>query len=145
MLDTERYWHILHNQEQQGMRFQSLLKDYSDFMQPTLDLYLQHVPAKYERNPKMIIKYTAIFALVFGAINGFLIGDLSQGVTTQFFTHFILAPLFFLMWCIVYIPAYLVGRKHPLLGRILKISITVIVLLAAVFYFTWKLFGAKFT
>lgn len=144
-LDTERYWSILHNQEQQGMRFQSLLKDYSEFMQPTIDLYLQHVPAKYERNPKMIIWYTAIFALVFGAINGLLIGDMPQGVTTQFFTHFILAPVFFLVWCIVYIPAYLVGRKHPLLGRILKITITVIVLLAAAFYFAWKLFGTKFT
>jgi len=145
MLDTERYWDIVHNHEQQGMKFQSLLKDYAQFMEPTLDRYLLHVPAKYDRNPKMIIKYTALFALGFGAVNGFLIGDLASGLTTQFFSHFILAPFFFIVWCIVYIPAYLVGKRHPTLGKVLKITITVIVILAALFYFTWAVFGSKFT
>lgn len=145
ILDTERYWDILHRQEAQGMKFQSLLKDYAQFMEPTLDRYLLHVPAKHDRNPKMIIKYTALFALGFGVINGLLTGNLAEGMATQFFTHFILAPIFFIIWCIVYIPAYLVGKRHPTLGKILKIAITVIVLLAALFYFTWAVFGSNYT
>lgn len=145
MLDTERYWDIVQNQEQAGLQFQSLLKDYAHFMGPTIDRYLQHVPAKYERNPKMILKYTALFALAFGAVDGLLIGDLAGGMTTQFFSHFVLAPVFFLIWCIVYIPAYLAGKRHPLLGKILKVTITIIVILAVLFYFTWKVFGPKYT
>ena len=93
----------------------------------------------------MIIKYTALFALGFGTVNGLLTGNLAEGFATQFFSHFVLAPIFFLMWCIVYIPAYLVGKRHPTLGKILKVTITVIVILAALFYFTWAVFGAKFT
>ena len=145
ILDTERYWEIVHSQEKQGMKFQSLLKDYAAFMEPTIDRYLIHVPAKYDRNPKMIVKYTALVALGFGAVNGFLTGDLAGGMATQFFTHFILVPVFLLFLCILYIPAYLVGKKHPVLGKILKVTILVLLILAALFYFTWKVFGPEFT
>ena len=144
-LDTDRYWQLLQNHEKQGMRFQSLLKDYIQFMEPTLDRYLLHVPARHDRNPRMILRYTSLFALAFGLIDGFLTGNLANGLITQFFSQFILAPFFFLVWCIAYIPAYLVGKKHPALGRILKIIITVVVILAALFYFTWAVFGSKFT
>ena len=139
-LDTERYWDLMHTQEHQGMKFQSLLKDYAAFMEPTIDRYLMHVPAKYDRNQKMIVKYTALFALIFGAFDGLLIGNLGEGITTQFLTHFILVPIFFLILCIFYIPAYLIGKKHPTLGKILKILIAVIVIFTALFYFTWKAF-----
>lgn len=144
-LDTERYWDIVQRQEEQGLRFQSLFKDYVAFMEPTINRYLMHVPAKHDRNPIMIIKYTALFALGFGAVNGILTGDLAGGMITQFFSHFVLAPIFFVIWCIAYIPAYLVGKKHPKLGRILKIVIAVIVILTALFYFTWKVFGSSIT
>ena len=143
MLDTERYWEIIQNQEQQGLRFQSLLKDYAAFMEPTLDRYLLHVPAAHDRNPKMVIRYTAIFALVIGSINGILTGNLVGGLSKQFTRYFILAPIAFILWCIAYIPAYLVGKKYPRLGRILKMTITVLVIFAALFCFTWVMFGSK--
>lgn len=140
-LDTNRYWEIIHTYEKQSMRFQSLMKDYTSFMEPTLDRYLLHVPAKHERTPRMIIKYTAIFVIVFGGLNGIFTGDLVSGLSTQFISHFILAPIGFFAWCIAYLPAYLVGKKYPQLGRILKVTITVLVILTALFYFTWVIFG----
>ncbi len=141
ILDTERYWDIIQGKEAQGFRFQSLIQDYTKFMEPTLERYLLHVPAKYDRNPKMILKYTAVFALAFGLINGVLIGDLPKGLSTQFFSHFILAPLALLMWCILYIPAYFVSKKFPKLGNVIKVAVTILVLLAAVVYFAWAVFG----
>lgn len=143
-LDTERYWEIIHSKEQQGFRFQSLVKDYTEFMEPTLDRYLMHVPAKHDRNPRMIVKYTAFFALGLGILNAILTGDIFTGLASQFVSHFILAPLGFLMWCILYIPAYFVGKKHPRLGKCLKVVITVAVILAAVIYFAWAIFGPAY-
>lgn len=136
-LDIERYWEIIHKKEMQGFRFQSLLQDYAKFMEPTLDRYLMHVPAKHDRNPHMILKYTALLALGWGFFYSILTGDFIGSFTTQFTTYFVLVPLGFLIWCVAYIPAYLVGRKHPRLGMILKGIITAAVLLGAVIFFVY--------
>lgn len=145
VLDTERYWDIIQGKEQEGFRFQSLTKDYMEFMKPVTDLYLLHVPARHERNPRMIIKYTAIFALILGAINSLFSGDALGSFSRSFGGRFILAPLGFLMWCVLYIPAYLVGKKYPRVGKVLKVVITVAVILAAVLYFAWAVFGPEYT
>lgn len=141
VLDTKRYWELLRQQEHQGLKFHSIVKDYAVFMEPTINRYLIHVPIGKDRNPKMILKHTALFALGFGVLNGLVTGDFLGGMTTQFFSHFVLAPLGFLLWCIVYIPAYVIGKKHPRLGTFLKVSATVLVIFSAVFYITWAVLG----
>lgn len=102
VLDAERYWDIIHQHEKQGMKFQSLLKDYAQFMEPTLDRYLLHVPSKHDRNPKMIIKYTALFTLGFGAINGLLTGNLIGGIDNTVFQSFYFCTdfLYHVVYCI---------------------------------------------
>ena len=108
-LDTERYWGIIHDQEQLGARFQSLASDYINFLGHTLLLPSYWIPEGQWHNPKGILKYIAGWSLALAALYSLtgksFLGTFASGVSGR--------VLGILIWGILLLPLYFLGRKNP--------------------------------
>lgn len=140
ILDTERYWGIIQEKEQQGFKFHSFLKDYMSFMEPVVDWYLLHVPNGEDRSLKKILKYSLYWALGFAAFDTLLTGDFTGSLLDNLGTVFIGWPITFLGWCILFLPVYFIRKKYPKLANILWVLFPTVVLLGVIFLFTWLVF-----
>lgn len=109
VLDTERYWDIVQNQELLGFQFQSLASDYINFIAPTLS-WLYWTPEDAWHSPVRILKYILGWSLLFALLNKLILGvSFGEQLGIQFFGK--LGGL--LVWCILLLPVYFIGRKHP--------------------------------
>lgn len=108
-LDAERYWDIVQNQELHGFQFQSLASDYINFIAPTLS-WLYWTPEDVWHSPARILKYILGWSILFALLNKFLLGvSFGEQLGIQFFGK--LGGL--LVWCVLLLPVYLIGRKNP--------------------------------
>ena len=127
-LDTERYWDILRQKEQQGYGFQSLVKDYIDFFGSTVLSPGYWIPEDSWHSPRGILKYTVfwsiLMALLYALIGRSFLGTLTAGITGR-----ILGILF---WGLLLLPLYLWARQKPAVRDFLEKWLPVFWLVLAV-------------
>ena len=140
-LDTERYWHIIHQQELSGLRFQSLTSDYITFIAPTLS-WLYWIPENAWHKPGQVILYLFAWSTLFSLINKFLLGvSFTDQLGLQFFGK--LGGI--AVWGILFLPVYFISRKNPKVGeivsKILIIAIPIIALVIVAYCFCLPFFA----
>ena len=108
MLDTERYWEIIQNQEPLGFRFQSLASDYINFAAPTLS-WMYWVPEDAWHSPLRVVKYLLGWSLLFAVLYRLIGESFGEKLGTRFFGS--IAGI--LIWGVLLLPIYLIGKKHP--------------------------------
>ena len=111
MLDAERYWDIIQNQEPLGFRFQSLAEDYIYFVSPTLS-WLYWVPEDAWHNPLHIGKYLLGWSLLFAVFYRFVGKDFGESIISRFFGS--IGGIVF--WGILFLPIYIISKRNPKLA-----------------------------
>lgn len=116
MLDTERYWQIIQEKEQQGLHFQSLLHDYIQYMGDILtkDGFIFWLWDVDWKKPKKVLQRLLGAAVLYICLYSF-----SYDLTIPKAILFTLRS--FLFWTILiavlHIPIFLIGRSHPKLAE----------------------------
>ncbi len=136
-LDTERYWNILQNSEQQGFQFKSLLDDYLKFTEIGYEFFLWPLPGDSLRSPwKVGIFLTAMCS--FYALWQSLLFD------RNFFHAFIIQMLSclngFLIWTAIFLPLFLLSRKRPKLADTLMSALLIAIPVGLVALMMWGVF-----
>lgn len=109
ILDAEKYWSLIHEQENSGFRFQSLANDYINFIAPTLS-FLYWTPEEAWHNPFRIMKYILGWSILFALLNRFILGvSFGEQLGIQFFGK--LGGIF--VWGILLLPVYFIGKQNP--------------------------------
>ena len=112
-LDTDRYWELIRSGEAQGLRFQTLLNDYLDFTELNYKWLFWSLPIDNLRKPRNV----ALWILGISALHSLL--KLPLGV--PFFRNFFISVMQMItsitIWTAVFIPIYLLRRKHPKLAE----------------------------
>ena len=140
-LDTERYWQILHDQEQKGYRFQSLVEDYLNFAEVGYEWLIWPLPVDNLRKPLNLF----LFILVISAINA-LSASFVNGA--NFFSMLILGILSWIrnivLWTAFFVPLYLLSKRKPKLAdrimSIFMIAFPVAIFTVLVWLF-WKMYS----
>lgn len=133
-LDTDRYWEIIHDQEQLGFQFQSLASDYINFLAPTLS-WAYWIPEDAWHSPLRIVKYLLGWSVLLAALYSFLGKSFGREIVTNFF-GFICGII---VWGIILLPVYFIGKKKPKLAETLKVLIPVGMLIFVFGYLCWLL------
>ncbi len=142
-LDTERYWQLIQDKEEQGLQFRSLVKDYLEFMEPVYDAVFWMVqPSDRHHTGRRFLKNIAVY---FAMVLPFsIIVSLGTGTPLAENTWDMFMMIFrkLLFWSVVMIPLFFLGRKY---GKALKTTwvdvylyvtlILILLLLAAAGYF----------
>ena len=63
-LDTERYWEIVQEKEQQGFQFQSIVYDYLNFMRPILEWVFWYIPEGEQDSLWKVLKCILILSAI---------------------------------------------------------------------------------
>lgn len=122
-LDTERYWTILQNSEQQGYQFKSLLEDYLSFTETGYSWFLWPLPGEDLRNPWKVISFILIFSALYSAVESFLLGVV---FLHAFLRHFLMFLLGLILWTAVLLPMYLLSKRKPKLADKLMTALIVV-------------------
>ena len=135
ILDAEKYWSLIHEQENSGFRFHSLANDYINFIAPTLS-WLYWTPEDAWHKPLRIIKYILGWSILFALINSFTLGiSFSEQLGIQFFGK--LGGIF--VWGILLLPVYFIGKQNAKVAdriqKFLIIAIPIIALLIVCYCF----------
>lgn len=134
VLDTERYWEIIHDQEQLGFQFQSLASDYINFLAPVLS-WAYWIPEDAWHSPLRIVKYLLGWSVLFAFLGSFTGGSFGESLGSGFYG----AIRGIVIWGIILLPVYFIGRKKPKLAETLKVLIPVGMLILVFGYFCWVL------
>ncbi len=107
-LDVERYWDLIRTQEAQGLQFQALVDDYLKFTEVNYEWFLWPLPGSALRRPWTVAIYVVILSCL--------------AALTQLYTGEAFLPAFFhqiinfvrglLMWTAIFIPIYLLSKRH---------------------------------
>lgn len=132
-LDTDRYWDMLQEKEQQGYQFQSLASDYISFLGHTLLFPSYWIPEDQWHNPMGILKYIAGWSLAIAALYSFIgesfLGTFTSGVSSRILGIFI--------WGILLLPLYFLGKMNPKIREFLEKWLPVFWIILAVFLSVW--------
>ena len=113
ILDAERYWYIIQEKETRGMKFQSLVYDYTDFLKPVLQGFFWYIPEGEWFSLGNILKCALIFSVMSGVL-GMISGSSFFAV---FFRDILSTILTVLLWVILLIVPYIVSRKDSKKGK----------------------------
>ena len=131
MLDTERYWKIIHDQEQLGFQFQSLVYDYLDFMKPILEWVFWYIPEGEWNSLWNIGKCILFFTILNGAL-GILAGD---NFFLAFWDEILAAGRTILIWAALLLIPYLIHKKNPEKGKRLRTIVAIITAVSCIILF----------
>lgn len=142
ILDTERYWQLLHDREAQGHRFQSLLDDYLNFTEIGYEWLIWPLPVENLRKPRNL----CLFILAISALNALSACLLSDENFFYMFAKGILSWLRSIaLWTALFVPLYLLSKRKPKLAdRIMRIFMIAfpITILAVVIWVFLKMYTA---
>lgn len=103
-LDTEHYWRVIHEKEQQGERFVDIMADYWSLFSPILYRKFHIDP---EKGVKKGIGKFLLICFLFALWATFV---LKAGSFWENFFHW---PIVVLAVLAITLPIFLLGRKHP--------------------------------
>ena len=137
-VDTDRYWDLIHQQEQQGLHFAELVDDYLKFTELQYAWLFWPLPIESFRSPWKLAIYVLLTS-AFMAIPSLL----EDGNYLLSFVDKIFGCLCaFILWTAVFAPVYLLSKKKPKLANgimtafliampVLVVLITALVLMSA--------------
>lgn len=124
VLDTERYWVLIQQQEEKGFRFKSLMEDYLKFSEINYQWLFWPLPVEDLRSPWKVCLFILAASLL-GSFGIMLGSDLS------FLSAFVHEMLLFLqgilLWTAIFVPLYILSRKRPkLANRIMTVMLILV-------------------
>ena len=139
VLDTERYWNLVHDQEQQGHEFLSLVEDYLRFSEIGYEWLIWPLPVENLRKPRNL----CLFILAVSALNSLSASFFSGANFLAMFFRSILSWIRnVILWTAVFVPLYLLSKRNPKLAdRILCILLVAfpISILTAIVWIFWRM------
>lgn len=142
MLDTERYWKIIHRKEQEGFRFQTLAKDYLSYVDNHFRTHYL-VSEVSGQNIKKGILYFFLWCLFLGLVEA-LIGRSVESFATTFTRRtgvwLSLKFLFPFVIGLFVIPALIIGRKNKKYGKIVEYIMKTLLALLILYFGMRKIF-----
>ena len=112
-LDTLRYWELIHDQEQLGFQFQSLVDDYLTFTEIGYQWMLWPLPSESLRKPWNVGIYICVLSALNAVLETYLYGN-------NFFVIFVQQVFTwiqgFAIWTAIFVPLFFLSKKKPKLA-----------------------------
>ena len=128
-LDTERYWEIVQEKEQQGFQFQSIVYDYLNFMRPILEWVFWYIPEGEQDSLWKVLKCILILSAISAGLAALTPG---HNFLSEFVSSVLNAFRTILIWAVLLLVPYLLSKKNPKKGKRLR---TIIIISTAVICF----------
>ncbi|MBR1972773.1 MAG: MerR family transcriptional regulator [Oscillospiraceae bacterium] len=142
MLDTERYWEIIHDKEQEGFRFQTLAQDYISFVdQHIRSSYF--IPEEHRQNTRKVIKYVFLYCVCYSLIQastGWGGEDFATAFGHRMGFWLSLEFLFPFVIGLFVVPALIIGRKSKKYGKIVEYIMKTLLALLILYFGMRKIF-----